>query len=222
MKLIRELAEDLEYIKEEKDGKENLYLKGIYAQAEVGNRNKRMYPLATLEREVNRYVTENVQRSTAYGELGHPSGPNINLDRTAILIREMRRDGNNFMGKALVASTPMGQIVKGLITDGARLGVSTRALGSVKLNEKTGLNEVQDDLRLLAVDVVADPSGPDCWTDAITEGAEYIYNIGTGKWEEYVDGLRKKLQKTPANLLEEEKNKVEKAMLSFINNLKTI
>lgn len=196
MKLLRELTEDVEYLKESKEGKESLYLRGPFAQAEVGNRNKRIYPLEILEREIIRYTKESIDRRNAFGELGHPAGPNINLDRTCIIITEMIKDGNNFIGKAKVTTEGMGKIVRGLIEDGARLGVSTRALGSIKLN-RAGLNEVQKDLRLLAVDVVADPSGPDCWTDAIMEGASWIYEAGSGKWVEYVDETRKVMKNLP-------------------------
>jgi len=179
MKFIRELVEDVEYLKEEKDGKTALYISGPFAQAEVANRNKRFYPLSVLEKEVGRYVNEHVTSNRAYGELGHPQGPSINLDRTCILIKELKRDGNNFMGKAKVTSTPMGQIVEGLINDGAKLGVSTRALGSLKQRDD-GINEVQDDLKLLAVDVVADPSAPDAYVAGLMEGADWIWDAATG------------------------------------------
>lgn len=212
---IRELVEEVNYIKEEKEGKTSLFLQGPFMQAEVGNRNKRFYPKEVLQREATRYIKENIERHTGYGELGHPPGPNINLERVAILIKELREDGNNFMGKALVASTPLGNIVSNLISDGARLGVSTRALGSLKMR-KDGLNEVQDDLKLLAIDVVADPSGPDCWTDAIMEGSEYIWNAAKGSWEEYVDNTRKIMQAMTAQEIQEQKIKLFE---NFINRL---
>lgn len=216
LKLIRETVEEVQYIKESKDGKETLYLKGPFAQGEVGNRNKRFYPMPILEREVARYLKEHIERMTGFGELGHPPGPNINLDRVAILTKELVREGNNFIGKAQVASTPMGNIVSNLISDGARLGVSTRALGSVKLR-KDGLNEVQDDLKLLAIDVVADPSGPDCWTNAIMEGSDYIWNAGTGSWEEYIDTTRKVMH---SMTLEEIENNKLRLFNEFLNELK--
>lgn len=205
MLLFRELNEEIEYIKEEKDGKQHLFLKGPFAQAEVGNRNKRMYPLPILEKEVNRFTKEKINERCAFGELNHPAGPNINLDRACILITEMKQDGNNFLGKAKVTTKGLGEIVRGLIEDGAKLGVSTRALGSVKLNARTGLNEVQDDLKLLAVDVVSDPSGPDCWTNAIMENSKWIFNAATGLWESYVDDLQKQMHKMPIKELEENK-----------------
>ena len=216
MKLLRELVEQVEYIKEEKDGKETLYIRGPFAQAEVPNRNKRIYRMPILEKEVNRYVEENIKHARAFGELGHPPGPNINLDRVAILIKEMVRDGNNFMGKAKVTSTPMGQITAGLINDGARLGVSTRALGSLKQIDG-GINEVQDDLKLLAVDVVADPSAPSAFVDGIMEGSEYIWDVAKGTWaERIIEQTRKEIKKMSIREIEERQLQLFERFLSSL------
>ena len=192
MKLLRELSEQVDYIKEEKDGKTNLFLRGCFMQAECTNKNKRSYPLEILERETNRYIEEHLP-DRGYGELGHPSGPNINLERVCILTQELKREDNNFIGKAKVTSKGMGLICSGLIEDGARLGVSSRALGSVKPN-KAGVNEVQDDLRLLAIDVVADPSAPDAYVAGVFEGREYIWEASSGTWAEIeADYFKKQL-----------------------------
>jgi hypothetical protein len=217
VKLLRELTEQVDYIREEKDGKTNLFLQGPFMQAEIGNRNKRFYPKEILQNEAARFIKENIDRKCGYGELGHPPGPNINLERVAILIKELKESGNNFIGKALVASTPLGNIVSNLISDGARLGVSTRALGSLKMR-KDGLNEVQDDLKLLAIDVVADPSGPDCWTDAIMEGSEYIWNAAKGSWEEYVDNTRKTMMAMSAHEIQEQKVQLFEAFIDRLTH----
>jgi hypothetical protein len=186
-------------------------------QAECVNRNKRTYPLEILEREANRYLDEHVKTNRGFGELGHPSGPNINLDRVCILTTELVKEGNDFIGKAKVTSTPMGQICSGLISDGARIGVSSRALGSVKLNEK-GVNEVQDDLRLLAIDVVADPSAPDAYVDGIFEGREYIWEASSGTWAQVEADYFKKVVKTKSV---KEINELKEASFNkFLNNLK--
>jgi len=212
MKLIRELNEDIEYLKEEKEGKTTLFIHGPFAQADVANRNKRIYRMPILENEINRFLKESVQPKRAFGELGHPSGPNINLDRTCILTTELIKEGNNFIGKAKVTSTPMGQIVAGLINDGARLGVSTRALGSVKAM-KDGINEVQDDLRLLAIDVVADPSAPDAFVDGIMEGREYIYDLGLGEW---VENTRKELKKQSIPVIKKNSRQIFEQFASLV------
>jgi hypothetical protein len=175
MKLITEVVEDVKYLVEESDGVKNLFIHGPFLQADVVNRNKRVYPLNVLENEVGRYIKENVSTNRAYGELNHPDKPIVNLDRVAILIKELKQDGPTFVGKAKVVDTPMGNIVKNLIAEGANLGVSSRALGSLKAR-KDGINEVQNDLRLAAVDVVSDPSGPSCFINGIMENAEWIWN----------------------------------------------
>lgn len=220
MKLLVEVNEQLEYIKEEREGKDSMYIQGIFMQAEVANRNKRIYPVSVLERETNRYVTENVKRNTAFGELGHPAGPGINLDRTAILIKELKQEGTNFHGKALITNTPMGLIVKGLIQDGARLGVSSRALGSLK-PLKEGLSEVQDDLRLLAIDVVADPSAPEAFVDSIMEGVDYVWDAARGTWaERYLERIVPELKESPKRVDDERRLAVFEAFLASLTKSK--
>lgn len=179
MKLITELTESIQVIEEAmEDGKKCTYIEGVFLQGNVPNRNNRRYKVETLEREVNRYIKENVSKGRAYGELGHPNGPTINLDRVSHMITELRREGDNFVGKAKISSTPMGEIVKGLLSDGAQLGVSSRGMGSLK-EGKGGIMEVQDDFRLAtAADIVADPSAPDAFVNGIMEGVEWVWDNG--------------------------------------------
>ena len=179
MKLITELSEDVHYIieAEEEDGKKNHYIEGIFMQSAVKNRNGRVYPSEILENEVKRYNKEYVKKNRAMGELNHPQGPTVNLDRVSHIIKELKTDGNNIMGKAKIMDTPMGNIAKNLIDEGAKLGVSSRGMGSLKQN-KQGVNEVQKDFMLAAVDIVADPSAPGAFVNGIMEGAEWIWNNG--------------------------------------------
>lgn len=183
MKLITEINEEIKFITEAtEDGKKNMFIEGIYMQAEQKNRNGRMYPLPVMEREVNRYVNEYINKNRAFGELGHPDGPTINLERTAIMIKELRQDKNNFIGKAKVIDTPYGNIVKNLINEGASVGVSTRGLGSLK-EGKDGTKIVQDDFYLAtAADIVADPSAPDAFVRGIMENKEWVHVAG--RWIE--------------------------------------
>lgn len=176
MKLITELTEDVQYITEAKeDGGKNLYIEGIFLQSSIKNRNGRVYPEEVMDREVARYIKESVDKNTAMGELGHPNGPQINLDRVSHRIVSLKKEGTNYIGRAMITNTPMGNIAKGIMESGARLGVSSRGLGSLKLN-KEGVNEVQDDFRLAtAADIVADPSAPDAWVNGIMEGVEFWY-----------------------------------------------
>tara|TARA_R110000823_G_scaffold200078_3_gene331100 strand:- start:1422 stop:2081 length:660 start_codon:yes stop_codon:yes gene_type:complete len=176
MKLITELNDTVNYVTEAKeDGKKNLYIEGVFLQAEVKNRNGRVYPKAVLEREVNRYNEQFVSKGRAFGELGHPDGPQINLDRVSHIIETLKCDGSNWVGRAKITDTPMGNIARGLIESGAQLGVSTRGMGSLKLNRE-GVNEVQDDFHLAtAADIVADPSAPDAFVNGIMEGVEYFW-----------------------------------------------
>jgi hypothetical protein len=150
-------------------------------QGDIKNRNGRIYPSATLENEMTRYNTEFIQTKRALGELGHPDGPQINGDRVSHLITEMRRDGNDFYGKAKILSTPMGEIVKSLLDEGVKIGVSTRGLGSVKAG-KGGVMEVQSDFHLSTVDIVTDPSAPNAFVNGIMENVEYYYDIASGNW----------------------------------------
>ena len=161
MKLITEVNEQVRYISEEKEGKKSLYIEGVFLQSNIKNRNGRMYPGEIMEKEINRYMKEAVENNRAFGELGHPDGPSINLDRVSHIITELRRDGDNWVGKAKLTETPMGNIARGLIESGGQLGVSSRGLGTLREN-KEGVQVVQDDFHLAtAADIVADPSAPD-------------------------------------------------------------
>ena len=183
MQLITEIYdEDCQVITEASDdGKKSYFIEGIFMQGDLKNRNGRVYPSEILEKEMNRYSENFIKTKRALGELGHPNGPQINGDRVSHLITEMRRDGSNFYGKAKILSTPMGEIVKTFIDEGVKVGVSTRGLGSVKPS-RTGIMEVQDDFHLATVDVVTDPSGPDCFVNGIMENTEYYFDITSGNW----------------------------------------
>lgn len=178
MKLITEVVENIKTITEAReDGKKNVYIEGVFLQGGIKNRNGRVYPVETLAKEVNRYNESYVKTGRAMGELGHPDGPSINLDRVSHVITELRQDGatGNFIGRARLTDTPMGNIAKGLIESGVTLGVSSRGMGSLKLN-KEGINEVQDDFYLAtAADIVADPSAPDAFVNGIMEGVEWVW-----------------------------------------------
>ena len=177
MKLITETVEQIEFLTEAtEDGGKNYFIEGCFMEADTLNRNKRVYPKHILLNEVNRYTKEYVDNKRAFGELNHPSGPTVNLDRVAIIITELNCNGSQVQGRAKVMATPMGEIVKSLIKEGARLGVSTRGMGSLK--QKNGYNEVQPDFMLSAVDVVADPSAPNAFVNGIMEGKEWIWDNG--------------------------------------------
>lgn len=178
MKLICEVNEDLNLITEANErGGRSYFIEGVFMQAEQKNRNGRVYPKSVMAREVDRYVREHVNQSRAYGELGHPSGPTINLERVSHMIKELREDGNNYIGRAKIMETPYGNIVKNLMEEGARLGVSTRGMGSLK--EVNGCMMVQDDFHLAtAGDIVADPSAPDAFVHGIMEGKEWVWDNG--------------------------------------------
>ena len=171
--------QDVEYITEEKeDGKKNYKIKGIFMQADIKNRNGRVYPMDTLEKEVERYTKNFVNQHRAYGELGHPDGPTVNLERVSHMITSLKKDGKNFIGEAKILSTPMGEIVKNLMKDGGKLGVSSRGLGS--LEQKNGANYVKNDFHLAtAADIVPDPSAPNAFVEGIMEGKEWIWDNGT-------------------------------------------
>lgn len=192
MKLISEEVLDVQYLTEEKNGKKEHYITGIFMQAEQKNRNGRVYPLEILSREVNRYNQNYVQKNRAFGELGHPDSPTINLDRVSHMITSLKPEGNNIIGKAKILDTPNGKIVKSLLDGGASLGVSTRGVGSLK--EANGFKLVQDDFHLAtAADIVADPSAPDAFVQGIMEGKEWILD-GTGWKEVDYDMAKKQLQ----------------------------
>jgi hypothetical protein len=194
--LLQEDIQDVEFFTEGSGHGKRYFLEGIFAQAEIPNKNKRTYPLQVLEREIGRYTKEHVIQGRAWGELGHPPGPNINLERACMLIKEFRQDRANFIGKGLITSTPMGDIVRGLMDDGANLGVSTRALGSLK-PLRNGIDEVQSDLRLLAVDVVADPSAPQAFVKVVMEDKTWVWDAAEGNYiaEEYADDIRTQVGK---------------------------
>jgi len=180
MKLITEHTNEIEYIVEGK-GKQQ-YIKGVFMQSDVKNQNGRIYPFPVLQREVKNYSKKFVKEGRALGELGHPMGPTINLDRVSHLITELYEDGKNFVGKAKIMDTPNGKIVKNLLESGVKLGVSSRGLGTVKTN-KSGVNEVQKDFVLSTVDIVADPSAPAAFVNGIMEGKEFS---ATGEVEDYI------------------------------------
>jgi hypothetical protein len=177
MKLIAEITEDVQYITEAReDGKKDLFIEGIFLQGGIKNRNGRVYPIETLANEVKRYNEAYIAKNRAYGELGHPNGPTINLDRVSHMIKDLRQEGNNFIGRAKIMDTPMGNIVKNLIGEGACIGVSSRGMGSLKLNRE-GVNEVQNDFYLAtAADIVADPSAPDAFVNGIMEGVNFWFD----------------------------------------------
>ena len=179
VKLISEEVQDVEYITEEKeDGKKNYKIKGVFMQADIKNRNGRVYPMETLQKEVGRYNKEYIKENRAYGELGHPDGPTVNLERASHMITGLYPDGKNFIGEAKILSTPMGEIVKNLMDEGAKLGVSSRGMGS--LDQKNGANYVRNDFYLAtAADIVADPSAPNAFVEGIMEGKEWVWNNGS-------------------------------------------
>lgn len=216
MKLFTELVEDVQYLVEEKNGKKDLFITGPFMQAEQKNRNGRVYKLPILEREVKRYTDEYVNTNRALGELGHPNGPSINLDRVCIKIVELKQDGNNFIGKAKVLGTPMGDIAKNLLESGVQLGVSTRGMGSLK--EVNGVMEVQDDFFLAtAADVVADPSAPDAFVQGIMEGVEWVWDNGVIKAQQ-VESYKRTIQKASAQELQTAKLSVFEHFLKSLSN----
>lgn len=208
MKLITETLEDVKYVTEGKeDGTKNLYIEGVFLQSAIKNRNGRMYPEEIMDREVERYMKESVESKSAMGELGHPNGPQINLDRVSHLIVSLKKEGTDYIGKALITNTPMGNIAKGLIESGARLGVSSRGMGSMKLNSE-GVNEVQNDFRLAtAADIVADPSAPNAFVNGIMESVDWVYDERMG-WKaiDLVEQTKKTIeQSVKSRVLDEAK-----------------
>ncbi|AYR01708.1 prohead assembly (scaffolding) protein [Synechococcus phage S-B43] len=178
MKLIREEIESVDFIVEEKGGKKHMYIEGIFLQGNICNRNGRMYQMEGLRKEVQRYTENHINSGRALGELGHPDGPTVNLDRVSHKIISLKEDGNNFIGKAKILSTPMGNIAKSLIGEGVKLGVSSRGIGSLK-QTREGVNIVGDDFMLAtAADIVADPSAPDAFVEGIMEGKEWVWDGG--------------------------------------------
>lgn len=216
MKLICEITEEIKVIKEgAEDAPKNYFIEGIFLQSELKNRNGRMYPQEMLQKEISRYVTEYVDKKRAFGELGHPDGPTINLDRVSHMITDLREDGTNFVGKAKILNTPNGNIVKALIDEGARLGVSSRGMGSIR-TEGHDIQVVQDDFYLAtAADIVADPSAPDAFVNGIMEGKEWVWQNGI-LLEKDIAELKKAITKAPAKQI---KTVSVKAFESFIKKL---
>ena len=204
MKLISEFNDIATPIVEQReDGKKDYFIEGIFIQSEIKNRNGRVYPKEVIQKEVSRYNKEFVEKDRAFGELGHPDGPTINLDKVSHLIQSLEEDGNNYVGRAKVLSTPNGQIVRNLIDDGAKLGVSSRGLGS--LEQKNGAQYVKDDFQLAtAGDIVADPSAPEAFVEGIMEGVEWIFENGVLKAVE-AERMRDQLMSAKLNKLEETK-----------------
>ena len=219
MRLIKEFNESITYLTEEsKDPKKpNVFIEGVFLQSDLKNKNGRVYPKEIMQREVQRYVDENVKTKRAYGELGHPEGPTVNLDRVSHMITSLKEDGNNWIGKAKIMDTPMGRIVKELISEGAQLGVSSRGLGSLK--ERNGINEVQADIMLpTPADIVADPSAPDAFVSGIMEGKEWVFV--NGKWtEQDIEEAKSTISRANIRDLEEEKMQV---FSNFLDKLSKI
>jgi hypothetical protein len=204
MKLIREVTESVNLVTEAKNGKKEHFIEGIFLQSELKNRNGRMYPESVMDKEVARYMKEQVEQNRAYGELGHPDTPSINLDRVSHLIVSLRKEGTNYVGKAKILETPMGNIARGLLDGGANLGVSSRALGSLKSNNE-GVQIVQDDFMLsTAADIVADPSAPDAFVRGIMESKEWVFVDGKFV-EKHIEEVKATIRKTSSRYLEEAK-----------------
>ena len=191
VKLFSEAVDEVEYITEAKEGGgKNYKIKGIFLQADIKNRNGRVYPMEILEKEVARYNKKFINENRAYGELGHPEGPTVNLERVSHMVTELYPDGKNFVGEAKIMETPMGKIVKNIMNEGGKLGVSSRGMGS--LNQKNGANYVRDDFYLAtAADIVADPSAPNAFVEGIMEGKEWVWNNGALIESELVELRRK-------------------------------
>jgi len=216
MKLIREEIEKVEVLTEDVNGKKNLFIKGVFLQAEQVNRNGRMYRMPVMEREVKRYTEQYVDKGRALGELGHPDGPTVNLDRVSHKIVDLQREGNNFIGKAQILSTPMGKIAESLLKEGVCLGVSSRGIGSLRPTRE-GFNEVGEDFMLAtAADIVADPSAPDAFVQGIMEGKEWIWDGGILR-----EKLAEQTQRRINTLVDQKRLEEHKLNLfdDFINSL---
>ena len=215
MKLIKEVFDTTNIIVEERKGKKEYFIEGVFLQAEIQNRNKRMYPESVMDNEVARYLKEAVEKNRAYGELGHPDTPSINLDRVSHMITSLRKEGTNYIGRAKIMETPMGNIARGLLDGGANLGVSSRALGSLKMNNE-GVQIVQDDFMLsTAADIVADPSAPDAYVRGIMESKEWVFVDGKFV-EQNIEETQKFIKRASSKQLQEAK------ILAFQNFLSKI
>ena len=216
MKLIREEIENVEVIVEQRDGKKNLYIEGVFLQGDIKNRNGRMYPCGTLAKEVSRYNEAFITKGRALGELGHPDGPTVNLDRVSHKICSLRQEGSDFIGRAKILSTPMGNIAKSLLGEGVKLGVSSRGVGSVAMNNE-GVNVVGEDFMLAtAADIVADPSAPDAFVDGIMEGKNWVWDGGVLR-EQQAAKTYKQIN-TLASSRQLQENKI-KLFSDFLKNL---
>ena len=215
MKLITETIEDVQVLTEEKNGKKDYKIKGVFMQADIKNRNGRIYPVETLAKEVRRYTKEFIEKKRAFGELGHPDGPTVNLERVSHMITSLKPEGKNFIGEAKIMDTPYGKIVKNLIDEGAVLGVSSRGMGSIQ--QQGGRNMVGKDFYLAtAADIVADPSAPDAFVEGIMEGKEWVWDNGMLK-SVTVEQYKSEIQKAKREELAEVKSKV---FADFMSKLK--
>ena len=211
MKLISEEVQNAEYLVEEKNGKKEYKIRGVFLQSEIKNRNGRVYPQEILAREVNRYTKEFINKNRAFGELGHPDGPTVNLERVCHMVKSLTQDGKDFIGEAKIMDTPYGKIVKGLIDEGAQLGVSSRGMGS--LIQRNGVNYVKDDFYLAtAADIVADPSAPDAFVEGIMESKEWVWDNGVLK-EKDIESWKNQIRTARQRSLEEAKLKVFESFL---------
>ena len=216
MKLIREEIETVEFLVESKNGKKSMYIEGVFLQGDIQNRNGRMYPMATLRKEVARYNENHIQSGRALGELGHPEGPTVNLDRVSHKIVSLKESGQNFVGKAKILSTPMGKIASSLIEEGVKLGVSSRGIGSLKPTRE-GVNVVSDDFMLsTAADIVADPSAPDAFVEGIMEGKDWVWDGGVLRERAAARAYREINTLVTQKQLDEKKLDV---FTNFLNNL---
>ena len=214
MRLIAEEITNVQFLEEEKEGKKNYFIEGIFLQAELKNRNNRMYPLKTLQKEVAKYSENYIDKGRALGELGHPDGPSINLDRVSHKIISLKEDGNNFIGKAKLLDTPMGRIAKDLLGEGVKLGVSSRGMGSIRKEENC--NVVMDDFMLAtAADIVADPSAPDAFVNGIMEGKEWVWDNGVLK-EATVAQIKQEIDQATLINLQERKISAFEAFLKSL------
>ena len=214
MKLITETIEDVQILTEETNGKKDYKIRGVFMQADIKNRNGRIYPVETLAKEVRRYTKEFIEKKRAFGELGHPDGPTVNLERVSHMITSLKPEGKNFIGEAKVMDTPYGKIVKNLIDEGAVLGVSSRGMGSIQ--QQNGRNMVGKDFYLAtAADIVADPSAPDAFVEGIMEGKEWIWDNGVLK-SITVENYKSEIEKTKRAELAEKKSKI---FADFISKL---
>ena len=216
MKLISELVEEVEFISEGPESAKNYFIEGVFLQSNIKNRNGRVYPKHIMNKEVSRYVKEYVDSKRAFGELGHPEGPSINLDRVSHMIVSLKENGDNYIGRAKIMDTPMGKIAKNLLDEGAKLGVSSRGMGSLVQNNE-GVNEVQNDFYLAtAADIVADPSAPDAFVRGIMENKEWMFVNGSWTYQN-MEQTKKLIESTSRQQLEEVKMRVFESFLSSLS-----